>query len=179
VHERTGDYDSVAGGWALVTTCTLNKGVGEMGIFKGMLSIGSLMSPVPVIFRPTTTRERSRMYQRRQIQATQETNRILSQGNQPVTGGAVWTPQTEPLQQEPKSAIRAPQRSEATSSPVFRGPLRSRTDRLPKAPAEVQDQALSALDGHLDLIVRLAALKDQGHLSQEEFDEQKSRLLSQ
>ena len=188
MHERTGEYDSAAGGWALVTTCTLNKGVGEMGIFKGMLSIGSLMSPVPVIFRPTTTRERSRMYQRQQIQATQETNRILSQGNQPVTGGAVWTPQTEPLQQEPKtaplqqepkSAIRAPQRSEGISMQVFRGPLRSRTDRLLKARAEGQDQALSALDDHLDLIVRLAALKDQGHLSQEEFDEQKTRLLSQ
>ena len=62
---------------------------------------------------------------------------------------------------------------------VFRGPLRSRTDGVGKARAEVQDPALSALDGHLDLIVRLAALKDQGHLSQEEFDEQKSRLLSQ
>ena len=62
---------------------------------------------------------------------------------------------------------------------VFRGPLRSRTDRLLKARAEGQAQALSALDGHLDLIVRLAALKDQGHLSQEEFDEQKTRLLSQ
>ena len=158
-----------------------------MGFFKGMLSIGSLVSPVPVIFRPTTTRERSRMYQRQQIRATQETNRLLSQGNQPVAGGAAWAPPTVPLQQEPntyplqqesKSVIKTPQRSEGISIQAFRDTLRSRADGVQKARAEEQDQALSDLDGHLDLIVRLAALKDQGHLSQEEFDEQKSRLLS-
>ena len=150
-----------------------------MGLFKGLLSIGSVLSPVPVIFRPTTTRERSRMYQRRQIRATHETNRILLEGNQLVAGNAAWAPQSVPVEQEPKSVIRAPQRPAATSSPVFRGPLRSRTNGVQKARAEGQDQAPSALDGRLDLIVRLAALKDQGHLSQQEFDEQKTQILSQ
>ena len=178
-HERIGDYDSVAGDRALVSSCTLIKGVGQMGLFKGLLSIGSVLSPVPVIFRPTTTRERSRMYQRRQIRATHETNRILLEGNQPVAGGTPWVPQAVPLEQEPKSVIRAPQRPAATSPPVFRKPPQSRTDGVRKASDEGQDQATSALDGRLDLIVRLAALKDQGHLSQQEFDEQKSQILSQ
>jgi hypothetical protein len=64
-----------------------------------------------------------------------------------------------------------------TGGPSVNGVPEPRTSPEPLVPAGLTPEALSTLTGRLDLLVRLGAARDAGVLTDEEFRQEKTRLL--
>jgi len=135
-----------------------------MGILKTL----ALFSGIPV--RPTTTRERARMYQRRSIDQQKIANELIEEQNQ------ILEAQVQ-QQLDTQKRLLAQQKSlEKTQASARTQPSTPDAKHSSKKTAETETSP-SDLKSALKRLEKLAELKESGALTEDEFQTLKSQTL--
>ena len=135
-----------------------------MGILKTL----ALLSGIPV--RPTTTRERARMYQRRSINQQKIANELMEEQNQILEAQIQQQLDTQNrLLAQQKSLEKTHASSKAQSETLDAKELIKETAHSDENPDDLKS-ALNRLE-------KLAELKESGALTEDEFQTLKSQTL--
>ncbi len=130
-----------------------------MGLIKGMMFLGS-----GGLIRPTTTRERSRMYQKRQIRAQRANNDLVAEQN------ALMESQIEAQLETQKRLIEQQNKLEAQAHQL-------------KEPQSVEkssgDAGQTSRSSAIDRLEKLGELRKSDILTEEEFQELKKEILKE
>ena len=137
-----------------------------MGIIKGMMFLGS-----GGLIRPTTTRERSRMYQKRQIRAQRANNDLVAEQNELMESQiqAQLDANQRLMEQQEKLSAQARRLEEpATKVNV------QQSDQ--SAPVDAGQTSRSSA---IDRLEKLGELRKSDILTEEEFQELKKEILKE
>ena len=127
------------------------------------------MGGIPV--RPTTTRERSRMYQRRQIREQKLQNDLMEEQNALMESQIQAQLDTQKRLIEQQNKLEAQARALKEPEPTFNPP-----QTVESAPVAAEQTSRSSA---IDRLERLGELRKSDILTEEEFQELKKEILKE
>ena len=127
------------------------------------------MGGIPV--RPTTTRERSRMYQRRQIREQKLQNDLMEEQNALMEAQIQAQLDTQKRLIEQQNKLEAQARALKEPEPTFNPP-----QTVESAPVAAEQTSRSSA---IDRLERLGELRKSDILTEEEFQELKKEILKE